>query len=91
MTRWGWKKYFCVDSVFPTQRSAHKLTITTWHFRARAQRLPDGLKTLPSGQPATQLLAIHQTQAVIGGQRQGELTQLLGAWLDRDTGVALES
>jgi hypothetical protein len=40
---------------------------------------------MSSGQHATQLLALHQTQAVILGH-----VQLLGSWFDQDTGVALE-
>ena len=54
--------------------------------RGSAQRLPGGSETRPSSQHATQLLALHQTQAVILGH-----VQLLGSWFDLDTGVALGS
>jgi hypothetical protein len=50
-----------------------------------AQNLSDGPESILSGQQATQLLALHQTQAMILGQ-----VQLIGSWIDQDTGVALE-
>jgi hypothetical protein len=54
--------------------------------RSSAQRLPDGSETRSSGQHATHLFVLLQTQAVIVGH-----VQLLGSWFDQDTGVALGS
>jgi hypothetical protein len=63
------------------RRAGERISVT----EGSAQRLPDGPETKPSGPHATQFLALHQTQAMILGQ-----VQLIGSWIDQDTGVALE-
>ena len=54
--------------------------------RGSLYRLSHRSETMAGRQHATQFFALHETQSLIVGH-----VQLLGAWFDQDTGVALES
>jgi hypothetical protein len=53
--------------------------------RCAMQHCSRGPKTVPNRQPATQFFTLHEGQSSVPCH-----VQLLGSWLDQDTGVALE-
>ena len=59
--------------------------LTRQGTRGATQRLGSDSEAMTSRQHATQLLTFHETQSLIVGH-----VQLLGSWIDQDTGVALE-
>ena len=59
--------------------------LTRQGTRGSTQRLGSGSEAMTSRQHTTQFFTFYETQSLIVGH-----VQLLGSWIDQDTGVALE-